>query len=121
MDDWDPRAERLHGITPKMLSDLGVNASVACERLVRELSGCIVYSDAPDWDAFWLMRLFDAAGRRPTIKLKDFSSLMPISAAEHKAELIAGADRLAPRRHRAAEDALHLVALYRLAVGASGR
>lgn len=115
MDDWDPRAERLHGITPKMLSDLGVNASVACDRMTRALSGCDVYSDAPDWDGFWLMRLFDAAGRKSAMRLKDFVSLMPPMPAEQKASLLASADRMAPRRHRAAEDALHLVAIHQLA------
>jgi hypothetical protein len=120
MDYWHPQAERLHGISPKMLSELGVNATAACERVTRALSGCVVYSDAPDWDAFWLMRLFDAAGRRPTVKLKDFSTLMPAMPESRKGELLARADRLAPRRHRAAEDALHLVTIYRLAIGADG-
>lgn len=117
MDDWDPRAERLHGVTPKMLSDLGVNASTACDRMTKALAGCDVYSDAPDWDAFWLLRLFDAAGRKSTIRLKDFASLMPPMSKEQKALLLASADRMAPRRHRAAEDALHLAAIYRLAAG----
>ena len=114
MDQWDPRAEALHGITPKMLSDLGVNASVACNRMNAALGDCMVYSDAPDWDAFWMMRLFDAAGRRSSIRLKEFSALMPDLTLDRKKELIAGADRIAPRRHRAAEDALHLVTVYRL-------
>ena len=120
MDDWDPRAERLHGISPKMLSDLGVNASVACERLTRALSGCAVYSDAPDWDGFWLMRLFDVASRKPPIRLKDFTVLMPPMRADQKSALLARADMTAPRRHRAGEDALHLAALYRLAAAPGG-
>ena len=114
MDQWDPRAQGLHGITPKMLSDLGVGASVACDRMSAALSGCDVYSDAPDWDAYWMMRLFDAVGRKPSIRLKEFSAVVPALTAERKKELIAGADKIAPRRHRAAEDALHLVTVYRL-------
>lgn len=120
MDDWDPRAERLHGITPKMLSDLGVNASAACDRMSAALAGCSVYSDAPDWDGFWLMRLFDAAGRKCSFRLKDFVSLMPLMTDDQKALMLANADRMAPRRHRAAEDALHLVAIYRLAAKHAG-
>ncbi len=115
MDHWDPKAERLHGVTPKMLSDLGVDVAQACDRLSAALEGCSVYSDAPDWDGFWLMRLFDAAGRKSTIKLRDFGPLMPDLNAAEKAALIGKADRLAPRRHRAAEDVLHLVTIYRLA------
>ncbi len=115
MDFWDPKAESMHGISPKMLSDLGVDAARACDRMSVALQGCDVYSDAPDWDAFWMMRLFDAAGRRPTIRLREFTGLMPALGSAEKSALLAKADRLAPRRHRAAEDALHLVMIYQLA------
>ena len=114
MDDWNPRAEKLHGISPKMLSDLGVSAEQACDRATSALSGFSVYSDAPDWDLFWMMRLFDAAGRKCPIRILDFSSLMPPLSPSQKSDLLSQADRQAPRRHRAAEDALHLVTLYRL-------
>lgn len=116
MEYWDPRAEKLHCITPRMLSDLGVNVAAACDRLAAGLAGKTVYSDAPDWDGFWLMRLFDAGGRKCPIRLKDFTRLMPALDDEEKRQLIARADGLAPRRHRAAEDALHLFTLYRLAM-----
>ncbi len=117
MDYWDPAAERLHGISAKMLSDLGVNASLACDRMSAALASCDVYSDAPDWDAFWMMRLFEAAGRKMHFRLKDFGQLMSALSREEKNELIRKADRLAPRHHRAAEDVLHLVTIYRLATG----
>lgn len=117
MDYWDPAAERLHGISAKTLSDLGVNPSLACDRMSAALASCDVYSDAPDWDAFWMMRLFDAAGRKMHFRLKDFAQLMPPLSPEEKKDLLRKADRLAPRRHRAAEDALHLVTVFRLATG----
>lgn len=101
-----------------MLSDLGVNASVACDRVSKALAGCDVYSDAPDWDGYWMMRLFEAAGRKASIRLRDFSLLMPACSADEKFELLRKADRLAPRRHRAAEDALHLATIYGLAAQA---
>ncbi|HNS85497.1 MAG TPA: hypothetical protein PKH09_01260, partial [Parvularculaceae bacterium] len=72
------------------------------------------YSDAPDWDSFWMMRLFDAAARKSAIRIRDFSTLMAPLAPEKKAQLLSQADRQAPRRHRAGEDALHLVAVFRL-------
>ena len=116
MDAWDPRAERLHGITPRMLADLGLDTAEACERLDAELAGRAVFSDAPDWDSFWMLRLYQAAGRRCDIRLHDFSRLMPPLSDADKARLLQQADRLAPRRHRAAEDALHLRMIHRLAV-----
>lgn len=115
MTAWDPKAERLHGITPKMLADLGLDPAAACERLDGALTGRAVYSDAPDWDSFWMLRLYQAAGRRCDIRLRDFSRLMPALSAADKAKLLQQADRLAPRRHRAAEDALHLRMIHRLA------
>ncbi|HNR75822.1 MAG TPA: hypothetical protein PKM48_01740 [Parvularculaceae bacterium] len=114
LDDWDPRAEKLHGVSLKMLSDLGVSAETACDRVSAALAGCAVYSDAPDWDSFWMMRLFDAAARKSAIRIRDFSTLMAPLAPEKKAQLLSQADRQAPRRHRAGEDALHLVAVFRL-------
>lgn len=117
MEDWSGEAERLHGITPRMLVDLGVDPARACDRLSSALAGRSVYSDAPDWDSFWLLRLYKAVGRRCDIRLLDFSmSVPPLSAAEKEA-LLRQADRLAPRRHRAAEDAMHLQTVYRLAHG----
>jgi len=115
MDAWDERAEALHGVTLSMLSDLGVHPVRACERMSAALAGREVYSDAPDWDSFWMMRLYAAAGRQCDIRLLDFSRVMPHLEADEKAALIARADRMAPRRHRAAEDALHLQTLWRLA------
>lgn len=116
MDAWDQRAERLHGITPRMLADLGLDAAAACERLDAAFAGHTVYSDAPDWDSFWMLRLYQAAGRRCDIRIRDFARLMPPLTAAEKTRLLQQADRLAPRRHRAAEDALHLRMIHRLAV-----
>jgi hypothetical protein len=116
MTAWDPKAERLHGITPRMLADLGLDAAATCERLDAALGARVVYSDAPDWDSFWMLRLYQAAGRRCAIKLNDFTRLMPPLTQEQKSRLLQQADRLAPRRHRAAEDALHLRMIHRLAV-----
>lgn len=116
MDAWDPKAERLHGISLRVLSDLGLDPAEACKRIEAALAGRTVYSDAPDWDGFWMLRLFQAAGRRCEIKLHDFARVMPPLSDSAKAKLLQQADRLAPRRHRASEDALHLFTIHRLAV-----
>lgn len=117
MHYWDPKAERLHGVTLKMLSDLGVSAAIACDRIDAALDRREVYSDAPDWDGFWMMRLYEAAGRKCDIRLRDFAGAMPALSPQEKEALLQKADRLAPRRHRAAEDALHLQTTWRIAHG----
>jgi len=116
MEAWDPRAERLHGISPRTLTDLGRDPAEACERIEAALAGRAVYSDAPDWDGFWMLRLFQAAGRRCEIRLLDFARAMPALTEPEKTRLLQQADRLAPRRHRASEDALHLLTIHRLAM-----
>lgn len=116
-DAWDPKAERLHGITFSMLSELGVSPAIACDRMDAALTGCTIYSDAPDWDGFWMLRLYEAAGRKVGVRLHDFVNAMPPLTAEERSILVRKADRIAPRRHRALEDALHLHTTWRLAKG----
>lgn len=115
MTAWDPNAEKLHGISVEQLEREGVDAAAACSRIASALADVHVYSDAPDWDAYWIMRLFAAAGRRMPFVIREFSRLMPPLSADEKAEILKAADAKAPRRHRAADDARHLQALYRLA------
>lgn len=114
-DAWDSRAESLHGISREALMRDGVDIKDACGRLNAALSGVKVYSDAPDWDGFWLFRLFSASGVRQAFQIQDFGRLVRPLAGVREEALLARAARIAPRRHRARADALHLQALYRLA------
>lgn len=112
---WDPRAEALHGISRSELDAGGVQPAELCRLLNDELSLCTVYSDAPDWDGFWLYRLFGAAGRKQRFELRDFREAfdgVPDAAMDaHKR----AAMQLAPHTHRAAPDVLHMRTLYELA------
>jgi len=114
-DDWDKKAEALHGIAYDHLAKKGEAAKKVCEALNKALTGLTVYSDAPDWDGFWLYRLFDAAKIKQTFKLSDFSLLMASVPPEKLDALIDEAERRAPRRHRAIPDVEHMRALYDLA------
>ncbi len=117
---WDPAAEALHGISRQSLEqdDFALPVEVVCKRLTAALSAYEVFSDAPDWDGFWLGRLYAAIDEKPPFKLLDFSLLMPPLDADPREELFVRADALAPRQHRAGADALHLQTLYRLAQNA---
>ncbi len=85
------------------------------------LSGAAVYSDAPEWDGFWLYRLFDAAKVRRRFELLNFADLFeripPAAFLEAKAEV----QKKTPHRHRASDDVLHMRALYRLAGDDAGQ
>ncbi len=114
-DAWDEGAERLHHIDRARLNAEGLDARAVCAALNDALVDAEVYSDAPDWDGFWLFRLFSVGGTRQAFALRDFGRLMRPLVAGRESGLFARAERLAPRRHRAADDARHLQTLYRLA------
>ncbi len=86
-----------------------------CNRINETLRGRAVYSDAPDWDGFWLYRLFSAAKIRQQFALHDFAELFAAASPEAFAAAKASADQTAPHRHRAKEDVLHMRALFELA------
>lgn len=115
---WDAEAEALHGIALTSLAQLGRPAREVCERLNASLSGARVFSDAPDWDGFWLYRLFSTGGLRQRFKLVHFADLFDGMSAEEVDALIAAAAKTAPRRHRACEDVLHMRTVYEFASAA---
>jgi len=112
---WDYSAEKLHGISQKRLAQDGINCAQACKLVNDALEETDVYSDAPDWDGFWLLRAFHAAGTKPSFKLKDYSKLILSILPEDRNALFRQADAISPRTHRAAADAKHLRTLYKLA------
>lgn len=114
---WDPSAQALHGISRDHLQHNGVSCLKACQHLNQTLHGVEVYSDAPDWDGFWLMRAFHSAHIKPQFTLLDYGKLMAPLTTGREAHLFKIADTLAPRTHRAADDAGHLRTLYNLATG----
>lgn len=115
-DAWSNEAEALHGLSRDHLRKEGVAARKVCAALNKALSGCAAYSDAPDWDGFWLYRLFDAAKVKQTFSVLNFADLVRRQITGREQEVISEANRLAPRRHRAADDALNLQMIYRLAI-----
>ncbi len=116
-DAWDPRAEGLHGISRDRLRKEGEPAADVCSALNSALADCLVYSDAPEWDSFWLYRLFNAAGKRTEFDVLDFADVVRPLIAGREDDVIQAANDAAPRTHRAAQDALHLRTLHRLASG----
>ncbi len=103
---WDEFASELHCITRSTLKQEGLSVKAAAERLNEALRGRDVLSDALEYDSFWLKRLFDAAGTRPSFELKGLETVL--SGEEHiQYQLISRAQF---RRHRALPDVEHLIA-----------
>ncbi len=114
-DAWDERAQALHGVSYQTLKKYGEAPENLCALLNTALTGCIVYSDAPDWDGFWLYRLFQAGGQRQTFSLTDFRQVFKGASTSAINGLVAKAAKTAPHRHRASADVLHMKAVYALA------
>lgn len=118
---WDEAAEELHGISRDELEASGRPAGEICERLNAALADAAVYSDAPDWDSFWLYRLFTAGQARQNFRVLDFGELFAdieervfIAAKTH-------ATSVSPHEHRAKSDVLHMRTLFqRLSESRSG-
>jgi hypothetical protein len=57
---WDSASQAIHGIDRERLERNGWAPDYVANRLAEDLHGQEVYSDAPDFDADWLRRLFQA-------------------------------------------------------------
>ena len=116
MQAWEKPAEALHRIEPSLLLTKGRSPREVALGLNAALGQARVYSDAPDYDSFWLFRLYDAAGIRPNYRLHDLGELLsPLWDGEPRA-LVARAAAVSARTHRAADDVRHLQTMYEIAL-----
>ena len=67
---WDRQAEALHGIAQATLRKKGHEIAKVCDQLNRALIDVDVFSDAPDWDGFWLYRLFSRGRYKAGLSLE---------------------------------------------------
>lgn len=121
LEAWDEKAEALHGLDFETLNKSGQPAEDVCHHLNEGLKDAKVYSDAPDWDGFWLYRLFSAAGVRQAFKLHEFGELLAGVDAAIKTTAIKQATEAAPHRHRACDDVLHMQTIFKFITAADKR
>ena len=119
-DAWDPDAEALHGLSRRKLERAGQDPAAVCKVMNNVLGDAAVFSDAPDWDGFWLYRLFEAARVRQSFKLLNFADLFENIPVEQFRAAKTQAEKKAPHRHRARPDVLHMRVLYGLTVAGNG-
>ena len=103
---WDAGAERLHQITPQVLSEFGKPALEVATRLNEQLRQQTVYSDGWANDYSWLGLLFDEVEMTPAFRLENLRQILNDEEASRwhaakDAELAATPQR----RHRASTDA----------------
>jgi hypothetical protein len=124
--DWDIEAEKVHGISRAELVAGGVAPHSVCDRMIAQLAGKTIYSDAPRFDGAWLATLFSACGKgKSGFNLRSIDDLLvellcPDLPGRTQGLIKIGilkqeARRQNPKRHRAAWDVEYLVKLWELA------
>lgn len=104
---WDPTAERVHGISRRILEAVGRPAvEVACD-LNEVLAGQTVFSDGWSFDISWVGHLYDALDIVQAFRIETVTSLFSPGDYElwneTKARVTA---ELGLSRHRASSDAM---------------
>lgn len=117
--DWSAAAEALTGLSRERLFAEGLPARQVADTLNQGLAGTRVYCDGGGHDAFWLGRLFEAAGRRCAFHLADVKRLIPVGLdgrpewPQELRQLAEAARHEAGPAHRACSDVRYLQCLYR--------
>jgi DNA polymerase III epsilon subunit-like protein len=122
-DDWDPRAQAVHGITREQLEAEGLPVEKVVARFLAAAEGKTVITDAPAFDAAWLNEALMACGhpvgmvRLNGLRDELIAAILPDCVAFHgaaaaddwAAEIVDGRLRRRERRgnraHRALADA----------------
>lgn len=117
-DDWDPEAEKVHGISMAHLYGHGLPAASVIDDLAAALAGKTVYSDS-ERDKLWCRTLFDVAKRGNPFYWKHMDALWvsPDGVTSDIAFEVATrlVERTGPVPHRAGPDAAWLAATYAIA------
>lgn len=112
--DWDPAAERVHGLSQATIVREGQSRAKVARAVARVLKGQHVLSDHPPYDQLWLARLMQGD---PGVRIEPIQEfwrrIVGGGAAGHALiELaLAHAREVAPIRHRAGADVRHHLAV----------
>ena len=121
--EWSMAAQRIHGLSQRELLISGADVMDVLPRFEAAIEGCILTSDAPQEDAFWINRLYDAVGRRFPSRIQSLKEIRLGLVAEHGVSPRFAFQRLElaeahhPIPHRAGEDAGRMATLTGLMLG----
>lgn len=118
--NWDPEAERVHGISREVVENHGRPVEEIAWRLNGLLYGQIVYSDAWSFDMSWVGKLFDKVNMPQTFQVAALTELLSESQRRVWDDTRRSVEQdLKLRRHRASGDARVLQETYRRTLGAA--
>ena len=114
-DDWSREAQSLHGLSKQYLSEKGKEPQFVVDRMEEELIGKKLLTDAPDWDEFWVRRLYESVNIKCELEFGNATELFHDLEPYHyiyKSQ----ARKSAGHAHRAGSDVKYLLEMYRLCI-----
>ncbi len=114
-DDWSKDAQSLHGITKQYLSEKGKEPEFVVEQMEKKLKGKKILTDAPDWDGFWVGRLYESVNVGCELEFVNAVELFHDLESYHYIYR-SQARKIAGHAHRAGSDVKYLLEMYRLCI-----
>lgn len=105
--DWSPQSAEVHGIPYSELEDAPCAAEVA-EAFLYVVGRRRLTSDAPQFEARWLARLMEAAGRSDVPNIEDFDAVSFAAYQGYALDLLYEMVERRPAPHRAGPDTARL-------------
>lgn len=109
---WSSESAAVHGIAFESL-EAGVPAREVCAWFADLSAGCILASDAPEFDKRWLDGLLEAGRTTQDFRVIDFDQLVRTVFAGRGVTAVYRTLSLQPTPHRGAGDARRLAAAWR--------
>lgn len=107
LDDWSTQSAAIHGILFQELADAPSPTEVA-ETLLNVLGHRRLVSDAAEFEARWLARLMEAAGRSDVPNIEDFDAVSFAVYQGYALDLLYEMVERRPAPHRAGPDTARL-------------
>lgn len=104
---WCEKAAKIHNIPRQLLLSEGLPIKQVCHELNEILDQSTVYSDAQEWDSFWLQVLFNAANTPQAFTVKSIEVFLktPTLINQYIDKKQAVLDQGVYQYHRALDDA----------------
>jgi len=110
--DWSPESELIHGFSRAYLRKHGHKPDYVADDMLKHLGGHTLFSDAPDFDGFWIRRLFQAVNKEIDFKFGYAIAMFEyIQPGHYKFSEKARKD--AGPAHKADNDVRYLLNIYR--------
>ncbi|AFO92729.1 hypothetical protein D1822_15125 [Phaeobacter inhibens] len=107
ISDWSTHSAAVHGISIKTLFS-APTAPAAVHALFDNLTGKVLVSDAPEFEARWLSRLLNATGHTQVPKIQDYHELSAKYFSGYALDMLYESLARTPAPHRAGPDSARL-------------